>query len=77
VGNEGLYKLVGLAHVVQDRNKVVLGSAQQVWAKHNGERFRRHLIALFIVRNSGKQSLSNINPSETEILTCQGVLRHA
>ena len=52
VSNESLDKFVRIRHIGEDKSKVVLRCPQQVRAEHDGERFRCHVVLLFIVGDS-------------------------
>lgn len=55
MSDEGLDKLVRMPHIGEDERKVVLRRAQQVRTEHDGERFRRHVVLLLKVGDSGVQ----------------------
>jgi hypothetical protein len=50
--NKSLHELVGVSHVGQNHDEIVLRSSQKIWAEHNCQCFGSHMIVLLKVSDS-------------------------
>jgi hypothetical protein len=61
VGDEGFDQFMRQSHVIKDHHKVILRGSQQVWTENDSQRFRCHMIMLFVVGNSSKKEDQSVS----------------